>query len=346
MLPVTPKSLRSRKAVQIQSIQRGQQPPDRRQYCREATWAGLFSLAGTRNVREPRSSLRPRGRNPRQDQVEPGTGPGACGGRDGDTPIPPEQHSAGPSAEPVRAPEDDSVRPRPHVGSRPDLRSSRTRTNHTLSGRGPKGSKKPIVSLPVAVRSLLQHEPAGPSPLPVPDFEEEQAQSRPEHGPWEDPCVPTAEPAAEQIDSLDPAQPRVVMPPSVSRSGSSGSPDDISAAAPTRPIRSLNHLAEHASVLLELFAQSPHDTTDICDEHRNLITSAAEGIATIQARLRQTAPLVNIESREETIADSTCCICHVKIADTVFMPCRHLIVCAVRMSRTPQSGNQWADRWM
>lgn len=98
---------------------------------------------------------------------------------------------------------------------------------------------------------------------------------------------------------------------------------------------SLNELAEDASILLELFSQSSHPNNNISDEHRNLITSAAASISAIQERVGHTvAPRDRgTRPRQGMEAGADCIICYAESADTVFLPCKHLVVCTVRMSR-------------
>lgn len=98
-----------------------------------------------------------------------------------------------------------------------------------------------------------------------------------------------------------------------------------------RHVAGLNQLAEDASIELKLFSQSPHTTDDISDDHRDLISSASAGISMIEARLRQSAARGNrgIGARQQMEAGADCIICYTESADTVFMPCKHLVVCVV-----------------
>lgn len=97
---------------------------------------------------------------------------------------------------------------------------------------------------------------------------------------------------------------------------------------------SLDELAEDASIMLELFSQSSHTNDQISEEHRELIISAAASISAIQVRLGQTAARGNrdIRPRHEMEPGADCIICYAENADTVFMPCKHLVVCMVCMS--------------
>lgn len=98
---------------------------------------------------------------------------------------------------------------------------------------------------------------------------------------------------------------------------------------------SLKKVAENASILLELFSQScPDDDDDIDNDLHLLIAGAADEIIRIQARLRQSVARLNgdIGSRNEVMEDADCIICYSESADTVFMPCKHLVVCTVGSS--------------
>lgn len=341
-----------RQRVEIKSIQWGRQP-DRRQYSREDTWAGLFPLDKTRSAQQPqpRSPRKPA----RIDQVEPGTERSGRGDRDEPTRIlstPLDQESAGPSSETLRTPKPNRGWPKrgkclTDAENFPDLGAPGTMSSQRLSSGAHRGITTLINPASLAAESLLEHPLDEPSPQPDPEPEQEQAQTRPEHGPWEDPLVLTTAAPEQHIAALDP---RVLIPPWVSRSRPSGSPDtDV----PRPPTRSMNQLAEHASVLLELFIQSPHDTTDISDQDRGLLNSAAAGIATIQARLRECPGTAYYD----TAGGSSCRVCHGQCADTVFMPCTHLVVCAVRVSCAVRSWKRelmracrcvaarWGARW-
>lgn len=101
------------------------------------------------------------------------------------------------------------------------------------------------------------------------------------------------------------------------------------AAAPVR----LKKAAENASILLELFSQScPDNDDDIDHDQQTMIACAADEIAAIQTRIRQSVARRNgdIRSRAEAEKDADCIICYNESADTVFMPCKHLVVCTVR----------------
>lgn len=98
------------------------------------------------------------------------------------------------------------------------------------------------------------------------------------------------------------------------------------------PVR-LTKVAENASILLELFSQScPDDDDDIDHDQQTMIACAADEIAVIQTRIRQSVARRNgdISPRGEAEKDADCIICYNESADTVFMPCKHLVVCTVR----------------
>lgn len=84
---------------------------------------------------------------------------------------------------------------------------------------------------------------------------------------------------------------------------------------------SLNELAESSSILLELFSQGSHDNDEVSDEHHALLANATASVLTINARIRR--------MRENVVPEPDCIVCYAEKADTVFMPCKHLVVCAV-----------------
>lgn len=111
------------------------------------------------------------------------------------------------------------------------------------------------------------------------------------------------------------------------------------------PASSLNQFAQDASVLLQQFSQN-HDGTDyINDENRDIFTSAATRIAMIQARLQQTAVCgaSGISSQMPINAGADCIICYSNSADTLFIPCKHLVVCGVCIVSN-KNGVTWADK--
>lgn len=76
------------------------------------------------------------------------------------------------------------------------------------------------------------------------------------------------------------------------------------------PVR-LTQLAESSSILLDLFSQGSH---------------VLASVFTIPARIRR--------GGENMVPEADCIICYAESADTVFMPCKHLVVCAVCISCT------------
>lgn len=200
----------------------------------------------------------------------------------------------------------------------------------------------------------------------VPAPEEELAQSRPEQGPREELPVPQpAEPSQQQMRVI-PVHTRdlLSMLDWGSESSSSSEVDsqtEVDSPPPsppivTVPLLSLRDLADDASILLEVFSQNLPDDDDDDDnddlglEQQALIDSAAAGISTIQARLRQRAARANrdiadreelnrdIGDREELKPDEDCIVCYAERADTLLIPCMHLIICMVCMSWSPWAG--------
>lgn len=110
-------------------------------------------------------------------------------------------------------------------------------------------------------------------------------------------------------------------------------------ASPTASplLTSLKKLAEDASVLLELLCQTmPVQEDDIAEEHTQMAAGAAASILEIETGIRRIVARRNgdIGSQRgldagDTRIDAACIICYSEIADTVFMPCRHLALCGV-----------------
>lgn len=186
-----------------------------------------------------------------------------------------------------------------------------------------------------------QQQPARPLLLPFSSPPHDQVQSRRQHtdsmndfdrgmnvlgAQWLAQSARQAQHPRPVFGQIRPAEPRNIFAPR---------PRVIPARPrpPAAPAVSLNKLAEDASVLLELFSQRPDDNDNITEEHETMITSAAAGISVIQAQLRQRAARGNqdIESPEVLSRDADCIICYSKCADIVFMPCKHLVVCTVRI---------------
>lgn len=89
----------------------------------------------------------------------------------------------------------------------------------------------------------------------------------------------------------------------------------------------LAQAAEDASVLLELFSKTaPRNNEKIDNEHKQMIENAFESILRIRQEFRVMAARAPAEG---TKVDPECIICYDNIADTVLMPCRHLVLCMV-----------------
>lgn len=89
----------------------------------------------------------------------------------------------------------------------------------------------------------------------------------------------------------------------------------------------LSRRAEDASVLLELFAKSSPRTDP---EYRSMMDSVLENVVDIHRQLRITSPRAGDEAEvEDTKVESGCIVCYSRIADTVLMPCKHLVLCDV-----------------
>ncbi|KAL0634517.1 hypothetical protein Q9L58_006535 [Maublancomyces gigas] len=93
-------------------------------------------------------------------------------------------------------------------------------------------------------------------------------------------------------------------------------------------------LAEDASILLELFSKTAPDSTDDCNQQ--LIATAFESIAQIHRHYRVLAAAQNgvgnaaqkrVENDDLSI-DAGCIVCYSEVADTVLLPCHHLVLCS------------------
>lgn len=110
----------------------------------------------------------------------------------------------------------------------------------------------------------------------------------------------------------------------------------------------LAQIAEDASILLELFSKTkPNNNEEIGDEHKQMIDNAFESILKIRKEFRVMAARKNesLESlqppaleTEGTKVESECIICYDQIADTVLMPCKHLVLCIVCLIVCPFFG--------
>lgn len=90
-------------------------------------------------------------------------------------------------------------------------------------------------------------------------------------------------------------------------------------------------VAEEASILLELFSKTrPLDD----NEHKLMIGTALKSITEIHKELhgppeRDDSEYAAPPEGEDLKVDSGCIICYSQIADTVLMPCKHLVLCDV-----------------
>lgn len=184
---------------------------------------------------------------------------------------------------------------------------------------------------------MYQRDNAPPAPLPL-----TVQQTNPPFPPIVD-AVPVTGYAG-------PALPRVFAPRTSlqqgewrSRSSSPSSDSDPSATPQPPPSRApvpLKEIAEDASVLLELFSRTvPTDDSAIGAESQVLISSAAAGIAAIQMRFWR----MNRQLECRAGGEADCIVCFEERADRLFMPCKHLVVCSVRIWT---SGGFGRARWL
>lgn len=116
------------------------------------------------------------------------------------------------------------------------------------------------------------------------------------------------------------ANARTVAPTTLSQPAQVESPD-------TPGLMTMKQLADDAARNLELFTRSlPEDETATDCHHQTLITRAAGRILNIHKRLQLNGDATN---SEDTTVDAACVVCYNDIANIVFMPCKHLAVCAV-----------------
>lgn len=119
----------------------------------------------------------------------------------------------------------------------------------------------------------------------------------------------------------------------------------ITSPTPANPAShaQLDHrkLAEDASILLELFSKTAPDSADDCNQQ--LIATAFESIAQIHRHYRALAAAQNgvgnaaqkrVENDDLSI-DAGCIVCYSEVADTVLLPCHHLVLCSVRILTRP-----------
>lgn len=90
----------------------------------------------------------------------------------------------------------------------------------------------------------------------------------------------------------------------------------------------LRKLAEDASVLLELYSKTALDTDD---SNRQLITSAFASVTTLNRHHRILAfgGVQKSPENDDFTLDAACIICYSEVADTVLVPCHHLVLCGV-----------------
>ncbi|KAL0632793.1 hypothetical protein Q9L58_008309 [Maublancomyces gigas] len=200
------------------------------------------------------------------------------------------------------------------------------------------GGRRPVAVNPgfsrLASRSTRhvaghRQEPADPIVAPT----DAQLLSRPEDRRVEQPELLVHAPPAPRRSRLGRPMSFAVSVDEPISSSSNASPAPSGSAIPTpAPAGSLSRLAQDASVLLEQFSQRQRATDYISDENRAMINNAATGIAIIQARLQETAVrgTRGIRCQTPINAGADCIICYSNSADTVFMPCKHLVVCGVR----------------
>lgn len=102
----------------------------------------------------------------------------------------------------------------------------------------------------------------------------------------------------------------------------------------------LAQIAADASILLELFSNTkPDDDNGINDEQREMISGALEGVLKIHTVIRIVAARQNgseaVMETEDTKVDAGCIICYTRVADTVLVPCGHLVLCIVCYGLAP-----------
>ena len=137
---------------------------------------------------------------------------------------------------------------------------------------------------------------------------------------------------------------------SISRTTIPSAPPPALASVPTTitPTTSANQniykLAEHASVLLELFSHAIPEDSASKSHTRESIKTVLDNVTKIWESL---CPEDNGKERElagctcggskavtecrNYDADSACIICYDSVADAVFIPCHHLVLCMVNI---------------
>lgn len=127
--------------------------------------------------------------------------------------------------------------------------------------------------------------------------------------------VPPSPPSPPAVPSRPPSPPAVPSPPSP--------PPPPPATSPLSQ-HALNKLAEDASLLLELYTHPAADHT--ATAAADLIASAFESISTLHQHHR----LPTVRASDFTL-DAACIVCYAEFADTVLLPCAHLVLCSVRV---------------
>lgn len=127
--------------------------------------------------------------------------------------------------------------------------------------------------------------------------------------------------------------PLVGPPPSAPAPPPPHSP--VATPATNLPQVDLCKLAEDASVLLELYSKTAPDTTN--DVAQQLIYSAYASVAKLNRHHRVLASgtgrgSIAAQKRPQNsdfTVDAGCIICYCEFADTVLLPCHHLVLCSV-----------------
>lgn len=111
-------------------------------------------------------------------------------------------------------------------------------------------------------------------------------------------------------------------------------PAAAGAAAAKSSVLDCCKLAEDASVLLKLYSKTAPDSNDAAQQ---LIYSAYASVTKLNRHHRVLASgtdsgKIGAQKRhrnEDLTVDAGCIICYSKIADTVLLPCHHLVLCSV-----------------
>lgn len=145
---------------------------------------------------------------------------------------------------------------------------------------------------------------------------------------------PMAQPARppRNLSSAVPFPPPPRPPMTTQLTKPSFQPPKPSPKIPNTSPMQLRKLAEEASVLLELYSKSAPDSNNA--ETTQFITSAFESISTINRHHRILASSKGRAAQkraenDDLAVDAGCIICFSEVADTVLVPCHHLVLCAV-----------------